>query len=336
MAKDFDATLSDAVDLAAGAAQTPGAAAARIRGRKRTVHKRVALSATSCVLLAAVSTAAFTFSSSHGDATPQLPAATTGPGPTTAASPTPDTVPGSAGSSADSATTAPSTSVSSTPSTSASSTPTATSGGSATVPAAPSTTWLTPSQVPYDNLMNWRALTPTHCTGSLVFKANYSGCQMQTPLGTAHTAQKLDAAVFSSTGVPSGNGVWAPPLGFQDFFTYANAADAQAAFQTCTQGLLAEDAQLDVAIDPVTNRPIVSTTTVTAQSTGSMAIYHRMRDDNGAPGLVNGEGSSDSDVHFYFAVKGNILEVLEVMGGVSISNTSDDKAILATVANALT
>lgn len=333
MAKDFDATLSDAVDLAAGAAQSPGAAAARIRGRKRTVHKRVALSATSCVLVAAVSTAAFTYSSSHGDATPQPPAATTGPGPTTAASPTPDAIPGSAGSSTDSATTAPSTTA---PSTSVSSTPTATSGTSATAPAVPSTTWLTPSQVPYDNLVNWQALTPTHCTGSLVFKANYGGCQVQTPLGTAHTAQKLDAVVFSSTGIPSGNGAWAPPLGYQDFFTYANAADAQAAFQTGTQGLLAEDAQLDIATDPVTKRPIVSTTTVTAQSTGSMAIYHRLRDDKGAPGLVNGENSSDSDVHFYFAVKGNILEVLEVMGGVSISNTSDDKAVLATVANALT
>jgi hypothetical protein len=39
VSKDFDTTLADALDLTAGASQTKGAAAARSRGRQRTVRK---------------------------------------------------------------------------------------------------------------------------------------------------------------------------------------------------------------------------------------------------------------------------------------------------------
>jgi hypothetical protein len=337
VAKDFDATLSDAIDLAAGAAQGPGAAAARIRGRKRTTRKRVALATMSFVLLAAGSTAAFKFSSSHG-AAPQLPAGTFGstPGtavsttPTTAASSAPAAVSKSTGTSTDIATGtptgAPATSTSGAPTTSASSPVSAT---------APSTTWLTPKQVPFHDLMNWSAGTPEHCTGSSGFNADYPGfCVPDMQPGT-HAAKKSDVVLFNSVGVPTGNGAWAQPIADQDFYTYANAADAQADFQSITHELLAEDALSRGAIDPRNNRLIVRTTTVTAQSTDSMAVDRTLRDDNGAPGEVNGEESEASDVHLYFAIKDKVLEVLEVRGGVSISDTSNDKAILATVVSAL-
>lgn len=65
MSKDFDATLSDALDLAAAAAQTPGPAAARIRGRKRTMHQRIAVSTASLALVAVGATVAFKAVPSH-------------------------------------------------------------------------------------------------------------------------------------------------------------------------------------------------------------------------------------------------------------------------------
>jgi hypothetical protein len=73
VSKDFDTTLSDAIDLAAGAAQTAGAPAARIRGRKRAVRKRIAVTTTSFALVAVCATVAFKASASNGSGTPTAP-----------------------------------------------------------------------------------------------------------------------------------------------------------------------------------------------------------------------------------------------------------------------
>ena len=70
MSKDFDATLSEALDLAADAAQTPGPVAARTRGRKRTMHQRIAISTASLALVAVGATVAFKAVPSHTDTTP--------------------------------------------------------------------------------------------------------------------------------------------------------------------------------------------------------------------------------------------------------------------------
>ena len=70
MSKDFDATLSDALNLVADAAQTPGPAAARTRGRKRTMHQRIAISTASLALVAVGATVAFKAVPSHSDTTP--------------------------------------------------------------------------------------------------------------------------------------------------------------------------------------------------------------------------------------------------------------------------
>ncbi len=315
MSKDFDTTLSDAIDLAAGAVQTAGASAARIRGRKRTMRKRIAVSAVSLVLVAVGATVALKATSSTGGGTQRIPAAS----PSATASTSITTSPSPTGSPDSSPTGSPSASV--TRSTSA---------------AAGSETWLTPAQVPFDSIMNWTAGSPSHCPGSMVFMPIYPGdCITHNQPGSAHAAKSMDTVVFNSTGAPTGNGAWAPPAANQAFYTYANAADAQSAFQYITNDIRNEDAQFVGGRDANTNRPIVSTTTVTAQTAGGMAIDHRLRDDRGAPGQVNGNASGSSDVHFFFAVKGDVLEVLEIQGGPPISDTANDATILQTVVNAL-
>jgi hypothetical protein len=70
VSKDFDTTLSDALDLAAEAAQTPGPAAARIRGGERARRRRVAATAGSLALVALATTVAFKAVPSHGDTSP--------------------------------------------------------------------------------------------------------------------------------------------------------------------------------------------------------------------------------------------------------------------------
>jgi hypothetical protein len=67
---DFDSTLSEALNLAADAAQIPGPAAARTRGRKRTVYQRIAISTTSLALVAIAATVAFKAVPSHANTTP--------------------------------------------------------------------------------------------------------------------------------------------------------------------------------------------------------------------------------------------------------------------------
>ncbi|MCW2934119.1 MAG: hypothetical protein JWM19_5081 [Actinomycetia bacterium] len=144
MSKDFDVTLSDAIDLAAGAAQTPGASAARIRGRKRAVRKRIAVTTTSFALVAVCATVGFkASSSSHDSGTPAAPSS---------ASISPSaSVPVSA-----------TTSGSAAPSTHPSTTSTAPAGPTSTTPSgtAPQATvpspgryvagaWLSPTQLPF-------------------------------------------------------------------------------------------------------------------------------------------------------------------------------------------
>lgn len=77
MPKDFNTTLVDAINLAAGAAQTAGASDARTRGRKRNMRKRTALVAMSLVLVTAGTTVAIEASSSGNGSTSQTTDAST-------------------------------------------------------------------------------------------------------------------------------------------------------------------------------------------------------------------------------------------------------------------
>lgn len=154
MPKDFDTTLTDALDLAGRAAQTAGPAAARIRGKKRAVHQRIALSTASLVLVAVGATAAFKVASGHTGAT--LGPAGSSPGASATASPTPGLATAAANSTA---------SPSETPSASA------TASSSASNPASgPSSSldphqviasaWLSPKQLPFDNTLDWTVDDP--------------------------------------------------------------------------------------------------------------------------------------------------------------------------------
>lgn len=152
MPKDFDTTLTDALDLAGHAAQTAGPAAARIRGRKRTLHQRIALSTASLVLVAVGATAAFKVASGHNGAAPGLIGSS--PSASATASPTPGLATAPANPSA-----SPSVppSASATADTSASS---AASGASSSPDPhkVVASAWLSPSQLPFDSALRWTAV----------------------------------------------------------------------------------------------------------------------------------------------------------------------------------
>ena len=343
MSKDFDAALSAAIDHAANAAHPAGASAARATGRKRTMRKRIAISATSAVIVAAGMTAAFkAASASDGKAGPgQNPTPgvhSTGPTPSSTpsspnAAPSTSGTPGAPGIPGTSST--PGTPPGTTPSTPSAPTNPTTSG--APVTDSGRLSWLTPGHVPFDNLMSWTTKgSPTHCSGSEEFSDVYLGyCSPSGTPAAPHTAVTLDTQLYKSNGVPTGNGAWVAPAAAQEFFTYKNASDATAAYQAITHRLLTEDAGFNGAVDTTRNLPVVSTTTTTAQTADGMAIDHRLRDDDGTPAEVNGEYSAYSDYHFYFAVRGKVVVVVEIQGGPSISGTSNDAAILQAVTGTL-
>lgn len=158
MSKDFDATLSEAIDLAAEAAHTKGGAtAARIRGRQRTMRKRITVSATTVILLAAGSTAAAVqlIPNSHGTPqTGQITITKTSARPTSPVSTAPTTPPApSAGTSTATAPGGASTTPNpSTASSSGTSTGTATGAGTNTAAAPGSTTSAGNTSAPFPGI----------------------------------------------------------------------------------------------------------------------------------------------------------------------------------------
>lgn len=332
MSKDFDTTLSDAIELAAGAAHTAGASAARTRGRERTMRKRIIVSTTSFVLVAAGAGAAFAVTS-HNGGTPHVtaasPSVSTSRTASTAPSPTPTTGP----------TGLPTTGASGSPgSATTSNTPSApASTATTTSTAAASENWLTASQLLYDSSMNWSAGTPSSCpAGSYEIWQYYAGgCSEHTIPGDPHPAEKMDTRGFYAPSVATGNGAWGGTTADQEFYTYASAADAQAAFQYFTNSILDENSQYAGVKDPVTGLAMTSTTTETAHADGAVAIDNKLRDSNGKPAQTYGNSSDASDRHYFFAVRGDIVEMLLIKGGPAVSVTSGDASYLQTVINAL-
>lgn len=324
VSKDFDNTLSDAIDRAAGAANTAGATAARIRGRERTMRKRIVISTTSIVLVAAGAGAAFAVTS-HNGGTPHP----------TAASPSVSASPSIGTSTSPSASSTPTTSASGAQGTTASpSTPTSSSSTTSVTTGAE--VWLTPSQLIYDSTMKWQAADPTSCTaGSFEITSLYpGGCPEHTNAGDPHPAEQMDTRVFSAPTVATGDGAWAGTTADQEFYSYANAADAQSAYQYFTNQFLTEDARFSGS-DSNTHLAVTSTTTETAQASGAMAIDSELRTSSGKPALLEGNPSEASDRHYFFAVRGDIVEMLLVKGGPAVSDTSNDASYLQTVINAL-
>ena len=222
MSKDFDTTLSDALDLAGAAAQTAGASAARIRGRKRTVRKRIAVSTASAVLVAAVgTTAAVMANSQHGGSGVQL----------TATKPPVTATPGPSGSLS--------------PASSASASPNATASASPSyIPAiiigphtVYSAVWLDPAQMPFADTFHWQTmvanpkglspigqqLTPTvfYVANDTPFQTLTMCANPKTLLGRTIGAQQED---FTTGSISDGN--WAD----QFIFYFADPTSAQQTF----------------------------------------------------------------------------------------------------------
>jgi hypothetical protein len=213
VSKDFDSTLSAAIDLAAAAAQTSGASAARIRGRQRTVRKRIAVSTASAVLIAVGATAAFKISSPH-NGTPQLTTTTS----QATASP--------------SATSSPSSGATSQPTTSPSSSPAITADPHKTVQGA----WLSAAQLPFATTQQWKASQSNPqgsspigqpLTATVFYVAKDTSLQALTAcadptalLGRTTGAQHTDYTSAQGAGVAAS----------QFVFFFADATSAQQAF----------------------------------------------------------------------------------------------------------
>ena len=238
MSKDFDTTLSDALDLAASAAQTAGPAAARSRGRKRTMNQRLALSAASLLVVAVGATTAFEAASGHGGG-PQpasgnhsTSASATG-GPTTDPTHSVISIPTTAGPT-DSATGSSSSSVGSSPA--GSSAPASTQPGVGDPQKVLTGAWLPASQMPFDSTFHWQAVTagsqtaPPQPLTSTVFSLP-SDSSLQALTMCADPSQLLSRTIggqyaeFSATAGTGNN------QAAQYVFFYKDATTAQQAYK---------------------------------------------------------------------------------------------------------
>jgi hypothetical protein len=201
MSKDFDTALADALDHTAHAVWTSGPEAARIRGRKRTMHKRIALSTTALVLVAIGATAAFAAASSAGG-TPRLTPA--GPYHTVSGSPT-------AGSTGSASTT---------------SSQTTTADPHKVVQAA----WMTAGQLPFASTVNWKVVPDNQSgdlrlTSTVGYLPNTTTLQALTAcadpaklLGRTVGTQYMRSSATTTTGSDEAD---------QYIFFFADAASAQ-------------------------------------------------------------------------------------------------------------
>lgn len=232
MPKDFDNTLSDAIDLAAGAARTAGATAARIRGRKRTVRKQIAVSTLSFVLVAVGATVAFKASASHDGGTPQMTAAsphgTASPSRTAVPTQSPTATPTTTGTASETASP-----THSAPASPPSSNPATTTDPHQVVDAA----WLTPELMPFAGTFTWKAMRADpqgsspigqQLTPTVFYIANDTSLQTLTMcadptklLGRTTGAQHTDYTATTGTGNNQAS---------QYIFFFADATAAQQTF----------------------------------------------------------------------------------------------------------
>lgn len=218
MSKDFDSTLSGALDVVAHAAHTAGPTAARIRGRKRTMRKRIALSTMSVVLVAVGTTTAFKITSNSGG-TPNPVTAT----PRVTASARPTAVPSQAPSSPTASSPAPS-------SPAVSSSPTSSRPTGADPHQVIDAAWLTTNQLPFAGTFQWKAQPATGqpLTSTVSYYANNTSLQALTVCGDP-------ANLLSRTIGAQGTQYLAPPTGSgnaasQFVFFFADTASAKRTF----------------------------------------------------------------------------------------------------------
>jgi hypothetical protein len=235
VSKDFDGTLSDALDLAAHAAETSGPAAARIRGRKRTMHHRIALSTASLVMVAVGATAGFKAATADNGGSPQptggspgvtASLSTAGTPSNTGGSPTPPTQTSSSPAASIPATTGSATTGSPTTGSPSSSRP----AGADPQQVAPGA-WLSADQIPFAGTYTWNPVPGSQLGGqqlssSVAYIANNTSYQTLTMC--ADPAQLLSRTIgaqvsgFTTTTTSSGNN-----QANQYIFFFADAASAQ-------------------------------------------------------------------------------------------------------------
>jgi hypothetical protein len=217
VSKDFDSTLSDALDLAGNAARSAGPAAARIRGGKRTMHQRIAVSTASIVVAVVGATTGFALASSHGSG-PAQPAATSSH---TAASSSPTSSPThTAGSS-------PTASGPASSSPAESSSPASSSASVADPQQVVASAWLAPSELPFDSTFHWAAAPSVgqQLTSTVYYVANDT--QYQSLTMCADPTQLLSRTVGAQSTTYTATAGSGNNQASQFIFFFADASSAQ-------------------------------------------------------------------------------------------------------------
>jgi hypothetical protein len=326
VSKDFDRTLSDALDLTAQAAQTAGPTAARIRGRKRTLHQRIALSTVSLVIAAVGATAAFTAASSNGGGTSHPTVQTSTP---VIASPTPTI--GPSASSPAGPTASPSTGASngqstnssptmSTPPTSGS--PASNQSTNADPQKAVAAAWLTPGQMPFASSFTWTAQQSTsqggpigqQLTPTIFYVPKDTSFQAITVCGdpSALLARTTGAQHTNYSTTASGT------AGSQFIFFFADATSAQQTFawlqgqysSSCVQSGSSEQVT-KTGGDGVTSAAWLTTKGATGPV--DMSPYNRE----------------------YFVLRGSTIAYVSINSTATLPTTYDDAAQLSAIASHL-
>jgi hypothetical protein len=321
VSKDFDTTLSDALDLAANAVQTAGPAAARARGRKRTVRRRIALSTASLVIVAVGASAAFE-ASSRGGGAPQLtggsPHATVSPSASPSAGPTQSVV------------TAPSTTGTTTPtggatgsSPAGSSAPTSHQSSTPDPHKVLAAAWLAGVQMPFDGTFKWVATTATaqgapigeQLTPDVFYVANNNSLQTLTIcadptqlLGRTNGAQHTEYTAPNSAGNNQAS---------QFVFFFSSDTDAQQTYQWL---------QTQYTSSCLTSGSGVSVTkTASEGATGSVWLTTSSSSGSG--------GDVPKYAREYFVLRGSTIAYVSVLSYTNALPTSyDDASQLSTIA----
>ena len=321
MSKDFDIALADALDHTAHAVQTNGPEAARIRGRKRTMRKRIALSTTSLVLVAIGATAAFKATSSTGGP-PQLTAAS----PHATASVRPTTGPTQAASaSPSSATSSPATSGSTGAigSTGATGSTSSDSGTSSQTTANPQkviqAAWLTAGQLPFASTFHWKAASADstggqQLTSTVAYLANNASLQTLTmcadPTKLLGRTVGAQVTAFNAT-TGSGNN-----QASQYIFFFADASAAQQTY-TWLQSQYTSSCLLNGTGAQVTK---------TASEGATGATWLTLPGSSTLPDLPDYSRE-------YFVLRGSTIAFVSVTSYTNtLSTTYDDGAQLSTIA----
>lgn len=318
MSKDFDASLSDALDSVARAARSAGPEAAQIRGRKRTMRKRIALSTVSLVLVAAGATTAFKVADTSHDITPTMthsasPNVTVSVSPTTAATNgTPTT--GATGTSTSGSPASGSTSA--TPSGS-----TATSSSRIGDPHKVVTSaWLTASQMPFAGTFVWNSIPASSdsvqpLTSTIGYVPNDTSYQALTMC--ADPAQLLSRTTgaqiqgFETTPTSAGS-----HGADQYIFFFTNAKSAQQ-----TYSWLQNQYSSSCLGIPSTGAQI---TQVASDGTSGMAWLSR-KASSGLPDMPIYQRE-------YFVQRGNTIAYVSFTSPQDLPTAYDDSSQLATIA----